>query len=70
MFTLYREIELPLHDNGMEPVEFLKSMGISLTPLNELAAGDSGSHRVFWFLLMSEPEFCFYIFLFLPPPNL
>lgn len=31
----YREIELPLHDNGMEPVEFLKSMGISLTPLNE-----------------------------------
>uniref|UniRef100_A0A3B4TRI5 alpha-1,2-Mannosidase n=1 Tax=Seriola dumerili TaxID=41447 RepID=A0A3B4TRI5_SERDU len=31
-----REIELPLHDNGMEPVEFLKSMGISLTPLNEL----------------------------------
>ncbi|XP_022624381.1 ER degradation-enhancing alpha-mannosidase-like protein 3 isoform X4 [Seriola dumerili] len=38
-----REIELPLHDNGMEPVEFLKSMGISLTPLNELAAGDTGN---------------------------
>uniref|UniRef100_A0A8D3BCZ4 alpha-1,2-Mannosidase n=1 Tax=Scophthalmus maximus TaxID=52904 RepID=A0A8D3BCZ4_SCOMX len=31
----FLEIELPLHDNGMEPVEFLKSMGISLTPLNE-----------------------------------
>ncbi|KAI9524776.1 ER degradation-enhancing alpha-mannosidase-like protein 3 [Dissostichus eleginoides] len=30
-----REIDLPCHDNGMEPVEFLKSMGISLTPLNE-----------------------------------
>ncbi|XP_010795725.1 ER degradation-enhancing alpha-mannosidase-like protein 3 [Notothenia coriiceps] len=30
-----REIDLPFHDNGMEPVEFLKSMGISLTPLNE-----------------------------------
>ncbi|XP_028274016.1 ER degradation-enhancing alpha-mannosidase-like protein 3 [Parambassis ranga] len=37
-----REIELPLHDNGMEPVEFLKSMGISLTPLNEVMAGDTG----------------------------
>ncbi|XP_036384113.1 ER degradation-enhancing alpha-mannosidase-like protein 3 [Megalops cyprinoides] len=37
-----RGIELPLHDNGMEPVEFLKSMGISLTPLNE-AAGGAGS---------------------------
>ncbi|KAM8743906.1 ER degradation-enhancing alpha-mannosidase-like protein 3 isoform 1-T1 [Acanthopagrus schlegelii] len=34
-----REIELPLHDNGMEPVEFLKSMGISLTPLSEVMAG-------------------------------
>uniref|UniRef100_A0A8C4GDY8 alpha-1,2-Mannosidase n=1 Tax=Dicentrarchus labrax TaxID=13489 RepID=A0A8C4GDY8_DICLA len=38
-----REIELPLHDNGMEPVEFLKSMGISLTPLNEVMAG--GEHK-------------------------
>uniref|UniRef100_UPI0037E9A452 ER degradation-enhancing alpha-mannosidase-like protein 3 n=1 Tax=Semicossyphus pulcher TaxID=241346 RepID=UPI0037E9A452 len=38
-----REIELPLHDNGMEPVEFLKSMGISLTPLNEVMAGDTRS---------------------------
>lgn len=33
----HREIELPLHDNGMEPLEFLKSMGISLMPLNEAA---------------------------------
>lgn len=30
-------MELPLHDGGLEPVEFLKSMGISLTPLNEAA---------------------------------
>ncbi|KAL4004860.1 receptor-type tyrosine-protein phosphatase U [Sarotherodon galilaeus] len=37
-----REIELPLHDNGMEPVEFFKSMGISLTPLNEANMGDTG----------------------------
>uniref|UniRef100_A0A087YP53 alpha-1,2-Mannosidase n=1 Tax=Poecilia formosa TaxID=48698 RepID=A0A087YP53_POEFO len=36
-----REIELPLHDSGMEPVEFLKSMGISLTPLNDFTLGDS-----------------------------
>ncbi|KAK2888411.1 ER degradation-enhancing alpha-mannosidase-like protein 3 isoform X2 [Channa argus] len=40
-----REIELPLHDNGMEPVEFLKSMGISLTPLNEIIARDTGSQK-------------------------
>ncbi|XP_069019520.1 ER degradation-enhancing alpha-mannosidase-like protein 3 isoform X2 [Embiotoca jacksoni] len=40
-----REIELPLHDNGMEPVEFLKSMGISLTPINEVNAGDIGSQK-------------------------
>ncbi|KAG9330348.1 hypothetical protein JZ751_025661 [Albula glossodonta] len=38
-----RGIELPLHDNGMEPVEFLKSMGISLTPLNEAAGGATGT---------------------------
>lgn len=37
VFVPLRDIELPLHDNGMEPVEFLKSMGISLTPLNEAA---------------------------------
>ncbi|CAL8387186.1 unnamed protein product [Boreogadus saida] len=36
-----REIELPLHDDGMEPVEFLKSMGISLTPMNEAALGEA-----------------------------
>lgn len=47
MFVLDRDIELPLHDNGMEPVEFLKSMGISLTPLNELGEGDSRSQKVF-----------------------
>ena len=34
---VHREIELPLHDNGMEPLEFLKSMGISLMPLNKAA---------------------------------
>lgn len=34
-----RGIELPLHDTGLEPVEFLKSMGITLTPLNEAATG-------------------------------
>lgn len=33
----FRDVELPLHDSGLEPVEFLKSMGISLTPLNEAA---------------------------------
>ena len=47
VFVLHREIELPLHDNGMEPVEFLKSMGISLTPLNEVMAGDMGNQKVF-----------------------
>uniref|UniRef100_A0A3Q2YG88 alpha-1,2-Mannosidase n=1 Tax=Hippocampus comes TaxID=109280 RepID=A0A3Q2YG88_HIPCM len=40
-----REIELPLHDNGIEPVEFLKSMGISLTPLNEFSTGDTRRHK-------------------------
>ncbi|XP_069039628.1 ER degradation-enhancing alpha-mannosidase-like protein 3 isoform X1 [Lepisosteus oculatus] len=34
-----RGIELPLHDNGMEPMEFLKSMGISLTPLSDGSIG-------------------------------
>ncbi|XP_061590292.1 ER degradation-enhancing alpha-mannosidase-like protein 3 [Cololabis saira] len=34
-----REIELPFHDNGMEPVEFLKSMGISLTSVNDVPLG-------------------------------
>lgn len=33
----FRDVDLPLHDGGLEPVEFLKSMGISLTPLNEAA---------------------------------
>lgn len=40
-----REIELPLHDNGMGSVEFLKSMGISLTPLNEAMAGNTRGHK-------------------------
>ncbi|XP_051956448.1 ER degradation-enhancing alpha-mannosidase-like protein 3 isoform X2 [Xyrauchen texanus] len=38
-----RGIELPLHDTGLEPVEFLKSMGISLTPLTELTSASLGS---------------------------
>uniref|UniRef100_H3D6Q5 alpha-1,2-Mannosidase n=1 Tax=Tetraodon nigroviridis TaxID=99883 RepID=H3D6Q5_TETNG len=45
----HREIELPLHENGMEPLEFLKSMGISLMPLNEAARSSmqkvSGAER-------------------------
>ena len=39
-----RGIELPLHDHGMEPVEFLRNMGISLTPLSE--AGATGTPGV------------------------
>lgn len=31
-------IELPLHDTGLEPLEFLKSIGISLAPLTELGS--------------------------------
>ena len=42
----HREIELPLHDDGMEPVEFLKSMGISLTPMNEAALGEARGLKV------------------------
>ncbi|XP_016403736.1 ER degradation-enhancing alpha-mannosidase-like protein 3 isoform X1 [Sinocyclocheilus rhinocerous] len=37
-----RGIELPLHDTGLEPIEFLKSMGISLTPLTELVSASQG----------------------------
>ncbi|XP_077398345.1 ER degradation-enhancing alpha-mannosidase-like protein 3 [Vanacampus margaritifer] len=40
-----REIELPLHDSGIEPVEFLKRMGISLTPLNHFSTGDTSKHK-------------------------
>ena len=43
-----RGIELPLHDNGMEPVEFLKSMGISLTPLNDGATVATRAQGVSW----------------------
>ncbi|XP_033831968.1 ER degradation-enhancing alpha-mannosidase-like protein 3 [Periophthalmus magnuspinnatus] len=50
-----REIELPLHDNGMESVEFLKSMGISLMPLNEAMAGSSKEHKgVYQIKLVAE----------------
>ncbi|XP_034403388.1 ER degradation-enhancing alpha-mannosidase-like protein 3 isoform X1 [Cyclopterus lumpus] len=49
-----REIELPLHDNGMEPVEFLKSMGISLTPLNEVFAGQTEHKAVYRVKLVAE----------------
>ncbi|MEQ2160886.1 hypothetical protein GOODEAATRI_004088 [Goodea atripinnis] len=46
--TLYREIELPLHDNGMEPwnQEFLRSMGISLTPLNDITLGEPSGPKL------------------------
>ncbi|XP_017265894.1 ER degradation-enhancing alpha-mannosidase-like protein 3 isoform X1 [Kryptolebias marmoratus] len=40
-----REIELPFHDNVMEPVEFLKSMGISLTSLTEMTVGDAKNQK-------------------------
>uniref|UniRef100_A0A8C7XCI8 alpha-1,2-Mannosidase n=1 Tax=Oryzias sinensis TaxID=183150 RepID=A0A8C7XCI8_9TELE len=40
-YMLRREFELPLPDKGIEPVEFLKSMGISLSPLNEILSGDT-----------------------------
>ncbi|KAF7696767.1 hypothetical protein HF521_005185 [Silurus meridionalis] len=40
--SIVKGIELPLHDTGIEPVEFLKSMGISLTPLAEMAAASGG----------------------------
>uniref|UniRef100_A0A8C6PYX8 alpha-1,2-Mannosidase n=1 Tax=Nothobranchius furzeri TaxID=105023 RepID=A0A8C6PYX8_NOTFU len=40
-----REIELPLHDNGIEPMEFLKSMGISLTSLKEMTLGDPTTQK-------------------------
>ncbi|XP_035246827.1 ER degradation-enhancing alpha-mannosidase-like protein 3 isoform X2 [Anguilla anguilla] len=55
-----RGIELPLHDNGMEPVEFLKSMGISLTSLHEAAGGtgaqldSSGQKGVYRVKLIAE----------------
>nr|XP_061822437.1 ER degradation-enhancing alpha-mannosidase-like protein 3 [Nerophis lumbriciformis]XP_061822438.1 ER degradation-enhancing alpha-mannosidase-like protein 3 [Nerophis lumbriciformis] len=35
-----READFPLHDGGMEPLEFLKTMGISLTPLGDLSTGE------------------------------
>ncbi|XP_076836849.1 ER degradation-enhancing alpha-mannosidase-like protein 3 [Brachyhypopomus gauderio] len=55
-----RGVELPLHDTAMEPVEFLKSMGISLTPLTDVASATRGfraqdSHKgVFRVKLVAE----------------
>ncbi|CAL1569948.1 unnamed protein product [Knipowitschia caucasica] len=51
----YREIELPLHDNGMESIEFFKSMGISLMPLNDAMAGSSKEQKgVYQIKLVAE----------------
>ncbi|XP_065100180.1 ER degradation-enhancing alpha-mannosidase-like protein 3 isoform X1 [Paramisgurnus dabryanus] len=36
-------IELPLHETGLEPLEFLKSIGISLAPFTELGSSIRGS---------------------------
>uniref|UniRef100_A0A8C6SRC6 alpha-1,2-Mannosidase n=1 Tax=Neogobius melanostomus TaxID=47308 RepID=A0A8C6SRC6_9GOBI len=47
-----REIELPLHDSGMESVEFLKSMGISLMPIND--ASYKGHKGVYQIKLVAE----------------
>ncbi|KAK1155574.1 ER degradation-enhancing alpha-mannosidase-like protein 3 [Acipenser oxyrinchus oxyrinchus] len=41
--TPVREFELPLHDTGMEPVEYLKSMGISLSSGGALSGGQTDS---------------------------
>ncbi|MGH0177985.1 UNVERIFIED_CONTAM: hypothetical protein FKN15_076430 [Acipenser sinensis] len=43
--TPVREFELPLHDTGMEPVEFLKSMGISLSSVGALSGGQPDSQK-------------------------
>ncbi|MGH0175667.1 UNVERIFIED_CONTAM: hypothetical protein FKN15_071085 [Acipenser sinensis] len=43
--TPVREFELPLHDTGMEPVEFLKSMGISLSSVDALSGGQPDSQK-------------------------
>ncbi|CAG5867334.1 unnamed protein product [Menidia menidia] len=49
-----REIELPLHDSGLEPVEFLKSMGISLTPLTEIGRNQKEHKGVYRVRLVAE----------------
>ncbi|KAM4527162.1 ER degradation-enhancing alpha-mannosidase-like protein 3 isoform 2-T2 [Odontesthes bonariensis] len=49
-----REIELPLHDSGLEPVEFLKSMGISLTPLTEISGNQKEHKAVYRVRLVAE----------------
>lgn len=56
---MLRGIELPLHDSGIEPVEFLKSMGISLTPLAEMAAASAGSVTHVGSLTFLTSLFCF-----------
>uniref|UniRef100_A0A8C5H1X4 alpha-1,2-Mannosidase n=1 Tax=Gouania willdenowi TaxID=441366 RepID=A0A8C5H1X4_GOUWI len=40
-----REIQLPLQDNLMEPIEFLKQMGISLTQINGARHGRLKHHK-------------------------
>lgn len=66
-----REIELPLHDNGMDSVEFLKSMGISLMPLNE---GHKGVYQIKLVAEVSqtteEEEVVPHIVQFISPPFL
>ncbi|XP_077478409.1 ER degradation-enhancing alpha-mannosidase-like protein 3 [Stigmatopora argus] len=49
-----REIELPLHDSGIEPVEFLKSMGISLTPLHDFNTGETRREHKYRVKLVAE----------------
>ncbi|KAG2465321.1 EDEM3 protein, partial [Polypterus senegalus] len=39
----YKGIELPLHDSGLEPIELLKSMGITLMAMGEGSGRESGT---------------------------
>ncbi|XP_028647319.1 ER degradation-enhancing alpha-mannosidase-like protein 3 isoform X1 [Erpetoichthys calabaricus] len=41
--TSVRGIELPLHDSGLEPIELLKSMGITLMAMGEGSGRESGT---------------------------
>lgn len=70
-----REIELPLHDNGMDSVEFLKSMGISLMPLNGASSkGHKGVYQIKLFAEVSqateEEEVVPHIVQLISPPYL
>lgn len=58
LLLLHREIELPLHDNGMEPMEFLKSMGISLTQLPQATEGNFVSPALFICLFHNLKFYC------------